>query len=158
MKSHFLVIAFFILIHSSYGKDAAVGDVFLVSLPGSTKEHVPPERLHGSSGAVLQKYGGASFQLHIYRWRNVRADGPLGEIPEQWSHDKDWASVSDVSERQTDSGIPYVMFKTRIAREGRPPFESVMAVFRSPHGEAFMFQFTGDKAVIDAICNSVRTK
>ena len=65
---------------------------------------------------------------------------------------------SAISEGRTDSGIPYVTFRTRIVRDERRPFDSTMTVLRSPNGEAYMFQMTGDKKAIDAIRKSIKNK
>lgn len=63
-----------------------------------------------------------------------------------------------MSEGKTASGIPFVVFNTRIVRTNRPPFDSVMTVLRSSTGEAYMFQMTGDTTVIDDIRKSTRYK
>lgn len=94
----------------------------------------------------------------MYRWSNVKPDLPLGQVPRQWAQGKDWVSVSDVSEGKTDAGIPYVTFKTRIVRDERRPFDSVMTVLRSSTGEAYMFQMTGDTQTINTVLKSIKNK
>lgn len=158
MKLLFLALALLGLIHPSSGKDVAVEDAFIVSLPDTAKKQTRSVQSTSIPDTILDKFGDASFQLSIYRWPHVKADVSLNKIPEQWTQNKEWASVSAISEGRTDSGIPYVTFRTRIVRDERRPFDSTMTVLRSPNGEAYMFQMTGDKKAIDAIRKSIKNK
>jgi len=156
MKNLLLVFVLLSLIHSSSGNDVVVTDTFIVSLPDTAKKQTRSAQSTGIPDTILDKFGDASFQLSIYRWPQVKADVPLKQVPEQWAQNKEWASVSDISEGKTDSGIPYVTFKTRIVRDERRPFDSTMTVLRSPTGTAYMFQLTGDTKAIDAIRKSIK--
>ena len=158
MKNLLLVFVLLSLIHSSSGNDVVVTDTFIVSLPDTAKKQTRSAQSTGIPDTILDKFGDASFQLSIYRWPQVKADVPLKQVPEQWAQNKEWASVSDISEGKTDSGIPYVTFKTRIVRDERRPFDSTMTVLRSPTGTAYMFQLTGDTKAIDAIRKSIKNK
>lgn len=158
MKNLLLVFVLLSLIHSSSGNDVVVTDTFIVSLPDTAKKQTRSAQSTGIPDTILDKFGDASFQLSIYRWPQVKADVPLKQVPEQWAQNKEWASVSDISEGKTDSGIPYVTFKTRIVRDERRPFDSTMTVLRSPTGAAYMFQMTGDTKAIDAIRKSIKNK
>jgi len=158
MKNLLLVFVLLSLIHSSSGNDVVVTDTFIVSLPDTAKKQTRSAQSTGIPDTILDKFGDASFQLSIYRWPQVKADVPLKQVPEQWAQNKEWASVSDISEGKTDSGIPYVTFKTRIVRDERRPFDSTMTVLRSPTGTAYMFQMTGDTKAIDAIRKSIKNK
>jgi len=141
-----------------YGNDVTVDKAFVLSLPDTSKERSRSPRGENDPDTILNKYFGDSFQLHIYRWPHIKASVPLDQIPESWVHNKKWASVSGVSDGKTDSGIPYVSFNARIIRDNLPAFESVMTVLRSPEGEAYMFQMSGDRKAIDAIRNSIKNK
>lgn len=156
MKRLLFLITFLSLIHASFGKDVAVADAFILALPDTAKEQNRPRQDADYPDTILEKYHGTSFQLNMYRWPNVNASVPLKLIPEQWAKNKEWASVSEIVEGLTDSGIPYVTFNTRMVRDERPPFDSMMTVLRSSTGEAFMFQMTGDTKTIDAIRKSIR--
>jgi hypothetical protein len=158
MKRLACTLALFALSQSSYGKDVTVGEAFKISVPDSTEEQTRSDHSYGFPDTILQKYKGDSFQLHIYRWPNVKADSPLKQVPEQWKQGKKRALISDIVEGNTASGIPYVTFKARIDREARDPFDSIMTVLRSSNGDAFMFQMTGDLKAIDAIRQSIRIK
>ena len=158
MKYLLLVFAFLSLIHSSSGNDVAVADAFIVSLPDTAKKQTRSAQSARIPDTILDKFSDASFQLSIYRWPQAKADVPLKKIPEQWTQNKEWASVSAISEGRTDSGIPFVTFKTRIVRDERQPFDSIMTVLRSPTGAAYMFQMTGDMKAIDAIRKSIKNK
>jgi hypothetical protein len=158
MKPLVLLVAFLCLLQASSGKDVAVADTFIISLPDTAKEQSRSQQSDNVPDTILRKYSAASFQLSTYRWPNVKPDVPLNQIPEQWKNNKEWASVSSISEGKTDSGILYVTFRTRIVRDGRPPFDSEMTVLRASTGEAFMFQMTGDAKAIDAIRKSIRNK
>lgn len=142
----------------AYGKDVAVEKAFVLSLPHTAKERSRSPQGENYPDTILAKYFGDSFQLHIYRWPNIKASVPLDQIPGQWIQNKKWASLCGISEGRTDAGIPYVTFNTRIVRDNRPSFDSVMTVLRSTTGEAYMFQMTGDTTVIDAIRKSIRYK
>ena len=158
MRTLLLVIAFLGLIRVSSGKDIDVADAFIISLPDTAKEQIRPLHPGEYPGAVLPKYHGDSFQLFIYRWREVKSSVPLKLIPEQWVKNKEWASVTGISEETTDSGIPYVTFNTRMVRDEGHSFDSVMTVLRSSSGEAFMFQMTGDEKAINAIRKSIKIR
>jgi hypothetical protein len=158
MKHLLLVFAFLSLIHPSSGNDVAVADAFIVSLPDTAKKQTRSAQSAIIPDTILDKFSDDSFQLSIYRWPQVKADVPLKKIPEQWTQNKKWASVSAISEGRTNSGIPYVTFKTRIVRDERRPFDGIMTVLRSPTGAAYMFQMTGDTKAIDAIRNSIKNK
>ena len=158
MKSLLLIIVLFSMISPSLGKDVAVGDAFTVSLPDTAKEQTRSQHSYGFPDTVLPKYHDDSFQLFMYRWPEVKASALLNQIPEQWAKGKAWASISAITEGKTESGIPYVTFNTRMVRDERPPFDSVMTVLRSSTGEAYMFQMTGDKKAIDAIRKSIKNK
>ena len=157
MKLHLLTIALFSLIHASFGKDVTVGDAFIISLPDTAKEQTQSQHSYGFPDTILPKYHDDSFQLFMYRWPAMKAY-PLNRIPQQWATNKEWASISAITEGTTDSGIPYVTFTTRIAEDNRRPFDSVMTVLRSSTEEAYMFQMTGDKKAIDAIRKSIKNK
>ncbi len=158
MKHLLLVFAFLSLIHTSSGNDVVVADGFIVSLPDTAKKKVQSVQSASIPDTILDKFSDASFQLSIYRWPQVKAVVPLKKVPEQWKQNKEWVSVSAISEGRTDSGIPYVTFKTRIVRDERRPFDSIMTVLRSPTGGAYMFQLTGDTKAIDAIRKSIKNK
>ena len=158
MRTLLLVIAFLGLIRASSAKDIDVADAFIISLPDTAKEQSRPLHPGEYPGAVLPKYHGDSFQLFMYRWREVKATVPLKLIPEQWAKNKEWASVTSISEETTDSGIPYVTFNTRMVRDEGHPFDSMMTVLRSSTGEVFMFQMTGETKTIDAIRRSIKNK
>lgn len=140
------------------GKDIAVEDAFVLSLPDTAEERSRSPQGKNYPDTILDKYSGESFQLHTYRWPNIKGSIPLDQIPGRWIQNKKWASVSGMSEGKTASGIPFVVFNTRIVRTNRPPFDSVMTVLRSSTGEAYMFQMTGDTTVIDDIRKSTRYK
>jgi len=158
MKPLVLLVAFLCLLQASSGEDVAVADAFIISLPDTAKEQSRSQQSDNVPDTILRKYSDASFQFSMYRWPNVKVDVPLKQIPKQWKKNKEWASVSDISEGKTNSGIPFVTFNTRIVRDSRPPFDSVMTVVRAPTGEAFMFQLTGDAKAIHAIRKSIRNK
>ena len=158
MKSLLLSIALFSLIHVSSGKEVAVGDAFTISLPDTAKEQTRSLHSYGLPDTILPKYHDDSFQLYMYRWPSVKPSVPLNQIPEQWAKNKEWASVSAITEGKTDTGIPYVTFKTRIVKDQRRPFDSDMTVLRSSSGEAYMFQMTGDRKTISAIRNTIKNK
>ena len=158
MKHLLLVFAFLSLIHSSSGNDVAVADAFIVSLPDTAKKQARSTQSASLPDTILDKFSDASFQLSIYRWPQVKADVPLKQVPEQWAQNKEWVSVSHISQGKTDSGIPYVTFNTRMVRGERPPFDSVMIVLRSSTGEAYMFQMTCETKTIDAIRRSIKNK
>ena len=158
MKNLLLVFAFLSLIHSSSGNDVAVADAFVVSLPDTVKKQARSAQSASIPDTILDKFSDASFQLSIHRWPQVKADVPLKQVPEQWAQNKEWASVSDISEGKTASGIPYVTFKTRIVRDERRPFDSEMTVLRSPAGKAYMFQMNGETKAINAIRKSIKNK
>lgn len=158
MKPLVLLVASLCLLQAAFGKDVAVADAFLVSLPGTAKEQARSSQSGNVPDSILPRYSDASFQLSMYRWSNVKPDLPLGQVPRQWAQGKDWVSVSDVSEGKTDAGIPYVTFKTRIVRDERRPFDSVMTVLRSSTGEAYMFQMTGDTQTINTVLKSIKNK
>ena len=158
MKHLLLVFAFLSLIHPSSGNDVAVADAFIVSLPDTAKKQARSAQSESIPDTILDKFSDASFQLSIYRWPQVKADVPLKKVPEQWKQNKEWASVSAISKGMTDSGIPYVTFKTRIVRDEHRPFDSIMTVLRSLSGGAYMFQLTGDTKAIYAIRKSIKNK
>lgn len=158
MKYLLLAFAFLSLIRSSSGYDVDLADAFIVSLPDTAKKQSRSAQSASIPDTILDKFSDASFKLSIYGWPQAKADVPLKKIPEQWTQNKEWASVSAISEGRTDSGIPYVTFKTRIVRDERQPFDSVMTVLRSPTGAAYMFQMTGDTKAIDAIRKSIKNK
>jgi len=158
MKNLLLVLALLSLIHSSSGNEVAVADAFIVSLPDTATKQARPAQSASIPDTILDKFSDASFELSIYRWPQVKADVPLKQVPEQWAQNKEWASVSDISEGKTKSGIPYVTFKTRIVRDERRPFDSTMTVLRSQAGKAYMFQMTGKTTAIDAIRKSIKNK
>jgi len=156
MRNLLLFFAFFSLLDLSSGSDVAIGDAFIVSLPDTAKKQTRSAQPTSIPDTILDKFSDASFQLSIYRWPQVNADVPLKQVPEQWTQNKEWASASDISEGRTDSGIPYVTFKTRIVRDERRPYDSEMTVLRSSTGEAYMFQMTGDTKTIDAVRKSIK--
>ena len=158
MKLVLPIITLFSLIHASFGKDVAVGDAFTISLPDTVKEQTRSQHSYGFPDTILPKYHDDSFQLFMYRWPDVKPTVPLNQIPELWAKNKEWASVSDITEGKTDAGILYVTFKTRIVEDQRRPFDSVMTVLRSSSGEAYMFQMTGDGGTIDAIRDTIKHK
>lgn len=153
-----LAIAGLVSVGMVYGKDIAVEDAFTFSLPDTAKERARPTGDTRYPDTVLSKYYCDDFQLSIYRWPSIEASVPIRQIPHEWIKNKEWASVSDVSEGRTDSGIPYVIFNTCITRTGRPPYDSVMAVLRSKKGEAYMFQMTGNPNIMEALQRSIRFK
>ena len=158
MRTFLLVIAFMGLIRASSGKDIDVADTFIISLTDTAKKQSRSAQSASIPDTILDKFSDASFQLSIYRWPQVKADVPLKQVPEQWAQNKEWVSVSHISQGKTDSGIPYVTFNTRMVRGERPPFDSVMTVLRSSTGEAYMFQMTGETKTIDAIRRSIKNK
>lgn len=153
-----LAIFGFVGIGMVYGKDVAVEEAFVLSLPDSAKQGLRSPQGENYPDTILAKYFDDSFQLHMYRWPSIKGSVPLDQIPGQWIQNKKWVSVSGISEGKTDSGIPYVTFNARIVRDNRPAFDSVMTVLRSPTGEVYMFQMTGDTTAIDAIRKSIRYK
>lgn len=141
-----------------YGKEIAVEDAFTFSLPDTAKERARPTGDEKCPDTILSKYYCDDFQLGIYRWPSIKASVPIGRIPHEWIKNKEWASVSGVSEGRTALGTPYVTFNTRITRTGRPPYDSVMTVLRSKKGEAYMFQMTGNPKTMAAVQRSIRFK
>ncbi|MFZ4776672.1 MAG: hypothetical protein ACOYM3_14975 [Terrimicrobiaceae bacterium] len=158
MRLPLLIFGFLSLLQASFGKDVSIAHAFALSLPDTAKEDIRPRHPDVYPDTFLPKYDGDSFQLFMYRWPEVNASVPLAQIPEQWGKTKEWASVFGISEGKTDSGIPYVTFNTRMVRDERPPFDSVMTVLRSSTGEAYLFQMTGDTKAIDAIRKSIKIK
>jgi hypothetical protein len=157
LKALLFLVALLGFLHTSSCKDITVADAFIISLPDSAKERTHPQ--HGSfPDSILAKYYDASFQLFMYRWRNVNPSVPLNQIPKQWAKTKDWASISHVELGKSDSGIPYVKFNARMTRNERGPFDSVMTVFRSATDETFLLQMIGDTKSADAIRKSIQNK
>jgi hypothetical protein len=139
-------------------KDVSVEDAFTISLPDTAKERTRPTDNNRYPDTILSKYYGDAFQLSMYRWPSIKASVPLNLIPYEWIKNKEWASVSGVSEGKTDSGVPYVTFSTRITLRSRPPYDSAMTVLRSAKGVAYMFQMNGDSKTLEAIRQSIRIK
>jgi len=142
----------------AYGRDVSVDDAFRITLPDSSIERTRVTNSEKLPNTILAKYHNDAFNLSMYRWSTINASVPLDQIPYQWKKNKEWASVSNVSEGKTDSGIPYVTFNTRITQGARPHYDSVMTVVRSEKGDAYMFQMTGDPKILEAIRQSIRFK
>jgi len=158
IKIILFLVSFLGSAQTSFCKDVVLAGIFVVSLPDTAKEQHKNLRPDSHPDKDLPRYSDASFQLSVFRWPNIKPCLPLKQIPEEWTKNKEWASVSNISEAKTDSGIPYVTFNTRIIRDNRPPFDSVMTVLRAPNGEALMFQMTGEVKSINAILKSIRNK
>ena len=142
----------------AYGRDVSVEDAFKITLPDSSIERTRVTNSEKLPNTILAKYHNDAFNLSMYRWSTINASVPLDQIPYQWKKNKEWASVSNVSEGKTDSGIPYVTFNTRITQGARPHYDSVMTVVRSEKGDAYMFQMTGDPKTLEEIRKSIRFK
>ena len=142
----------------AYGREVSVDNAFTVSIPDTSVERTRSNDTQNLPDTILSKYYNNAFQLSMYRWSAIKASVPMDQVPYQWIKHKKWASVSEVSEGKTDSGIPYVSFKTRITQDSRPHYDSVMTVVRSDKGEAYMFQMTGAPKTLEAIRKSIRFK
>lgn len=142
----------------AYGRDVSVEDAFKITLPDSSIERTRATNSEKLPNTILAKYYNDAFNLSMYRWSTINAYVPLDQIPYQWIKNKEWASVSNVSEGKTDSGIPYVTFNTRITQGSRPHYDSVMTVVRSEKGDGYMFQMTGDPKILEILRKSIRFK
>lgn len=156
MKTLLLTGLSLVFLQTAPCKETVVAGAFGISLPGLEKEKINDPL----PGGIFrpEHYYGDSFQLHIYQWPETKPAVPLKEIPALWAAGKAWTSVSHISVSKTDSGVPCVTFDARILKEGRPPFDSVMTVLRSPEGVTFLFQMTGTPETLHAIRQSIRYK
>ena len=131
-------------------------DAFTICIPDTVKEQA--KRAPTDPMFDLPRYRSEDFEISVYRWPNVKASQSLRSVPKEWSKTKNWATVSNISEAKTKTGVPYVTFQTRMIRYNCPPFDSTMAVIRAASGKAYMFQMTGDQKVINDVCKSIQRK
>lgn len=128
---------------------------FSLTVPDTAQ--IDADRSKGDVNIIFPRVEGPDFSLRIYRWTNVPPGQPLAEAPAAWAGNKDWVTISGVTESRSDQGVPYVTFRTRMTREDHAPFDSVMTLIRSGNGDAYMIQIFGPSLdAAPAILRSIR--